>query len=292
MNLTEYENPSDPYAPRARASQTVAAQKRAAAASPGRPTHDTEPITPIGLATPARQYVPFGIGALVIILLMIGMASYQLSREGARPLQLTSVPTEAAPSVALAAPTLAPTAVPDVTTINAYAAPEGQLLGPIETDRMITPIAHYGGGWIQADVEGSGVVWLRKGDLPDVALTGPDLAPHTAAAPQTGQGLTISGQGSGNEWTPPENTPELEAEPTATPIVWPTSAPAAIPDFEKPDIRGTCQFVGCLGAKAVDLERAQACHALFWQYGNADPEKISEPDYSAVRACVWEGLYR
>lgn len=300
MRIEDYENPTtDPYAPRPDASKRVAAKHRASATQPGRPTHDTEPIEPIKSLS---RYVPFGIGALVLIMLMIGAASYQLaSLPAAKPLQIETAPAQAfvPPSQAAQEPTSAPIAQnPSTDMVNAYAAPDGALLGPIETTRQITPVAHYGSGWIQADVEGSGRVWLRAADVPGVALIGPDLAP-VAQQQQVGQGLTVdqSGGGSPNEWTPPEATPELvtatPAQPTAT-VVWPTSEPVEHrdDDFKKPDIRGTCQFVGCLGQNAVDLSRAQACHTLFWQYGNVDSETIPEPDYSAVRACIWEGLYK
>ena len=199
MELSEYEHPDDRYTPRPKASQAVAAAKRAA-------HHDTEPITP--LVTPARQYVPFGVGALLIMLLMIGMASYQLSRAPARPLQIETTPSSApafvAAPTAAPAPTSAPTAL--IATINAYAAPDGLLLGPIELDRAIVPVAHYGSGWVQANVAGSGLVWLRAGDVPDVALEGPDLAP-VAAQPQN----TI------NRWTPPASTPESTTGEKAAP---------------------------------------------------------------------------
>lgn len=67
----------------------------------------------------------------------------------------------------------------------AFASPDGVILGAIESTRAITPTAHYGDTWIQADVAGSGLVWLRASDAPDLALTGPDLAPRrpVAAAP-------------------------------------------------------------------------------------------------------------
>lgn len=205
MELNEYENPDDRYAPRARASQEVAAAKRAQ-------HHDAEPITPLVLPARTRQYVPFGIGALVLILLMVGAASYQLGHMPTTPLAITPGPSTAAflaaPSPeapqASPAPTSEATAVPSA--ISAYAAPDGLLLGQIELDRTITPVAHFGSAWLQADVEGSGLVWLRAGDVPDIALTGPDLAP--AAQQPSGQGVTIN-QSDDNtvEWTPPPATP-------------------------------------------------------------------------------------
>jgi hypothetical protein len=209
MDIADYETPEpdilrDDYEPRPKASQHVAAFHRAKAS---RPTHDTEPIQPIALPSTTRKYVPFGIGALVLIVLMIGAATYQLSHiESSKPLQITPqatvLPTDApAAAVSAPAPTSGPAATP--ATIGAYAAPDGQLLGPIELDRTIVPVAHYGSVWIQADVTGSGLVWLRAGDVPDIAITGPDLAPvaqQPAAQPQV------------SSWQPPVDPP-VAAEP-------------------------------------------------------------------------------
>jgi hypothetical protein len=299
MNLNDYQTPAaDPYAPDPRASQRVAAQHRAAAVAPGRPTHDTEPIVPLTRRT--RYAVPFGIGALMLIMLMIGAASYQLaSLPAAKPLQIETASAQAfanQPQEGPSAPTSATEA--PIAAISAYAAPDGALLGPVELSRIPTaPRAHYGTEWVQYDVTGSGLVWFRRSDV-NAVIAGPDLAPVAAQQqPQTGRGLAIdtSGGNDPNAWTPPEATPEAAppAEPTAT-VVWPTVAPVEHrdDDFKQPDIRGTCQFVGCLGQQAADLSRAQACHALYWQYGNVEAETIPEPDYSAVRACIWEGLYQ
>jgi hypothetical protein len=101
--------------------------------------------------------------------------------------------------------------------------------------------------------------------------------------PQTGRGEP-----------PPvvEPAPPADPPPPPEPTAWPTSEPVVVTDFAKSDIRGTCQFVGCLGQQGVDLARAETCHALFWQYGDTEAEAIPEPDYSAVRGCIWEGLYR
>jgi hypothetical protein len=183
MDLHDYVDPADPYTPRPKASQAVAAARRALGPAPD---------APVVRGTPVRQYLPFGIGALVLIVLMIAAASWQLSRMPAKPLQLA--PTDA-PARALAAPpTTAPAptsaSTPAAATIGAYAAPDGLLLGQIEADRPITPVAHYGVGWI-AYQDGAGLVWVRAVDRPDLALAGPDLAPRTAALPQTGQGFTL-----------------------------------------------------------------------------------------------------
>jgi hypothetical protein len=113
------------FAPRARASQEVAAAKRA------RPTHDTEPIQPL-VSRSNRHTVPLGVGALVLIALMIGMSTWQLSRTPAKPLQLQ--PTDAPAKSLVAPPTRAPaptseataTAAPTSTPAPTQAPPMGQ----------------------------------------------------------------------------------------------------------------------------------------------------------------------
>lgn len=76
MNLTDYEDPTDPYAPDPRASQRVAAQKR-------RRTDDDQ-----SSVTTVRPYLP--IGLLAVAALLIGSLSYGLSRQAPRPLQIGS----------------------------------------------------------------------------------------------------------------------------------------------------------------------------------------------------------
>lgn len=82
-------------------------------------------------------------------------------------------------------PSPIPATPPAVTgrLLIAFASPDGEVLGAIESTRLITPTAHYGDSWIQADVQGSGLVWLRTSDSPALAITGPDLAPRRAAPP-------------------------------------------------------------------------------------------------------------
>jgi hypothetical protein len=178
MQIEDYTDPTDPYAPRKGASKLAAAAKRE--------RQDDEPITP--RVIPARRYVPFGVGAIVLIVLMIGAATYQLP--GARPLAIATAParmfqTSHQASQEARTATIAPTPLPAV-MIPAYASPVGALLGEITADRQIVPVAHYGTGWI-AYQDGAGLVWLRASDRPDLALIGPDLAP-------AGRGLTTSNE--------------------------------------------------------------------------------------------------
>lgn len=76
--------------------------------------------------------------------------------------------------IATAPPPIVPTPAAQIervganTTVRAlvaYDAPDGQALGAIEAGRSYQVLASYGASWLQADVTGSGVVWLRAADL-------------------------------------------------------------------------------------------------------------------------------
>lgn len=90
-----------------------------------------------------------------------------------------------APQPTPAPAALVPTPIPQPPSptpvmLPAYAAPGGAELGEIEATRAITPTAHFGQDWIQADVAGSGRIWLRVRDWPQLAIVDPDLAPKPA----------------------------------------------------------------------------------------------------------------
>jgi hypothetical protein len=204
MNLNEYE---DEYAPRPRASQEVAAAKR---------QQDTVSTTPP--ARSVRNTVPLGVGALLIILSMVGMMTYQLAQAPAKPLALTPSPSViSAPVVQLAAPTAAPTSTPAMESyiIDAFAAPNGVVLGPVDLgSEVVQAVARAGVAWVQLQRPSGDRVWFKRSDLPanlSVPATLPDLSPRTAApAPQAGRGQGLTNN---NGWTPPEAT----AEPAAAP---------------------------------------------------------------------------
>jgi len=146
------------------------------------------------------------MGALAIVgLVAVFILFYAWSTPTAAPAQIERA-VIMPPTVPPARPTAAPTAEP-VRMLGAYAAPDGALLGQIEETRAITPTAHYGGGWVQADVSGSGRVWLRAGDMPSLALVGPDLAPRAE----------ISQAEAPAAWNPP--APVVEVAPTLPPTV-------------------------------------------------------------------------
>lgn len=76
--------------------------------------------------------------------------------------------------IATAPPPIVPTPAAQIERVGAnrtaralvaYDAPDGQALGAIEAGRAYQVLASYGASWLQADVTGSGVVWLRAADL-------------------------------------------------------------------------------------------------------------------------------
>lgn len=207
---------TDEYAPRSRAELQVKWAERR------RTTEDA----PAPRRAPSNA-LPIGVGAVLLIALLVAIV-HQFSttpplRTGgqteapARMFQTSSVAPQGGSGT-----TEAPTAI-SAAMINAYAAPDGALLGQIEETRQINPVAHYGSGWIQAEVAGSGLVWLRASDFPTLAIVGPDLAPQPA-----GRGLTNE-QGTNNEG-PPAATPAPPVDP------WPVSAPI-VPDPAAPNIK-------------------------------------------------------
>jgi len=157
------------------------------------------------------------VSAAVVVPLLLIALLYLSSARYAAP-AVAPIPT-----VAPSAPTAAPLpAAPPVAMLPAYAAPDGTQLGQSEATRAITPLAHYGSAWIQADVAGSGLIWLRAADFPALLIVGPDLAPRPTVAvapyaPPAVQGLGDGGWGLGA-------TPEQTPTPSAPAPTW--DAPA------------------------------------------------------------------
>ena len=209
MNLNDLETPPPTVDPTVRTPQQMAAAKRQRA--------QTEPDT----APVVRRAIPPAIVGAVGVLAVAGVLALAISQHGAlpapRPIS-TPAPTFVPFSVAAqdgpgATEAPRPTEAPAVATIGAYAAPDGALLGPIEVTRTMSPVAHYGAAWVQANVEGSGLVWLRVSDVPQLGLVGQDLsvASPAAAEPQTGQGMTLV--------QPPPPAAEPAPAPVEQPII-------------------------------------------------------------------------
>jgi len=64
----------------------------------------------------------------------------------------------------------------------AYDSPNGSVIGAIEQGRAYTVLARYGADWLQLNVSGSGVVWLRSVDVTGLPADVADLAPAPAPA--------------------------------------------------------------------------------------------------------------
>lgn len=147
------------------------------------------PDQTIRRSPPTKGEIASMIGMGLLLIALLGYL--YVSRASAPAVSLRSPATAPATPAATVQPsgdgTVTPSpilaATPAVTgrLLIAFAAPDGQPLGAIEATRAITPTAHYGDGWIQADVQGSGLVWLRASDSPDLAIVGPDLAPRQSA---------------------------------------------------------------------------------------------------------------
>lgn len=176
------------FAPDPRASQRVAAAKRAHPQ-----LDDDDAPLPMRHRPVAQQFVLGIVGVITVV----GVLALALSQGGTPSALKTTPAAQAFDTASKTSPTTSPAPTPEATaaprTIAAYAAPDGLLLGQIAAERAITPAAHYGSGWI-AYQDGAGLVWVRASDRPDLALAGPDLAPAVAppvpaVVPQTGRGM-------------------------------------------------------------------------------------------------------
>lgn len=139
------------------------------------------PLLGAPAATPTDTTKPPMIGrteravaiAAVVFGLVAAMAFNRLNAAAPATMpQLTAAPAALLPTPIPHSPS------PEAAMLPAFAAPNGARLGEIEATRDITPTAHYGDEWIQADVQGSGRIWLRASDWPALAIVGPDLAPR------------------------------------------------------------------------------------------------------------------
>lgn len=127
-----------------------------------------------------QELISAGLVVPLLLLAFLYISSGQPEKRTPVLSQATAMIAAPFPAPPQPVATVAPIAMRD-----AFAAPEGIRLGAIEATRAITAVAHFGADWIQADVKGSGKIWLRARDWPSLAITGADLerAPIYAAAP-------------------------------------------------------------------------------------------------------------
>ncbi len=152
---------------------------------------DLLPPSVAAVAAPARPAAPAVSGRVQLAvaisagLLLVFALSYLIGMRS--PAAPAATPPSPAPSP-VASPA-APTAAPQVAAVVAFAAPGGDVLGPISAAQAYHFTGRYGDGWLQSDVPGSGRVWIRRADLlldpSDLAAVArlPDLAPPPTAVP-------------------------------------------------------------------------------------------------------------
>ena len=139
--------------------------------------HTTAPDRAVPTKRPMSRAEYIGLSIVAIALAIVFVV--WLGSSGERP-AVAPQPAPAAPQE-YGGRTPVPPPTPEAVMLPAFAAPDGAELGQIEATRAITTVAHYGADWIQADVQGSGLVWLRVSDWPQLAIVGPDLAPQPTA---------------------------------------------------------------------------------------------------------------
>jgi hypothetical protein len=129
-----------------------------------------------------RQQIPRAILLPVLVFIVAGSISAinRLGSFAAAP----AIPTPTLPIVLIQTATPAPivptpaavvNVLPPVRYVTAWAAPDGDVLGPIPAPRLADVLARYGDTWVMVPWE-AGQVWVRAADvgLPNVA----DIAPH------------------------------------------------------------------------------------------------------------------
>jgi hypothetical protein len=122
--------------------------------------------------------------------------------------------------------------------VVAFAAPGGDVLGPIPEPAAGTIMARYGDAWLATSWEGS-TVWIRAADVGmQIADLAPPPAPQVVVQP-----VYVSAPAPAYAApTPTEQSYQVASDPP------PAAAPAVVrkEDFKEPDAAARCAFIGCL----------------------------------------------
>jgi hypothetical protein len=137
--------------------------------------------------------LPTPIAATICIFALLMIAAL-IGRLQQAPIA-AAVPTPALDPIIIIAsplPVVPPTAIPPAAQVAAltpnalrravvaYDAPAGNVLGAIEQGRVYSVLARWGSDWLQADVQDSGVVWLKADQVLDLPAGLADLEPTQA----------------------------------------------------------------------------------------------------------------
>jgi hypothetical protein len=179
------------------------------------------------LSLPRARWIelspPVAATICVFALLLIGLIVGRLQQTPAA----AAVPTPALDAIIIIAsplPVVPPTAVPPAAQVAAmppnalrravvaYDAPNGSAIGAIESGRTYSVVARWGSDWLQADVAGSGVVWLKADQVLDLPAGLADLEP----APQP-QVIYVAAQPAPAVATPEPHYEVTNAAPTLVP---------------------------------------------------------------------------
>lgn len=135
--------------------------------------------------------LPTPVAAAICIFCLLAIAA-MVGRIQQTPIA-AAVPTPALDPIIIIAsplPVVPPTAAAVIAAVPsnalrravvAYDSPaNGNALGAIEAGRIYHLLARFGSEWLQADVAGSGVVWLRSSEVLDLPADLADLKPTDA----------------------------------------------------------------------------------------------------------------
>jgi hypothetical protein len=133
--------------------------------------------------------LPLPVATCVVIFCLLSIAGLvgKVRSEHATVVQPTPgliilIATQAAVVVPTAAPIQVAAVAPNTLrrAVVAYDSPNGNVIGAIEQGRAYTVLARFGSDWLQADVVGSGAVWLKADQVLDLPADLVDLAPTAA----------------------------------------------------------------------------------------------------------------
>lgn len=213
----------------------------------------SEHLEPQAAAAPqASSRRTMGLVALATMLITVALIA--LAQSGPRTATPVATATPAvaavaAPStVAADAHTPTPATTPLPVAVIAYDAPAGSPIGALEPGRPYRPVARAGADWMQLEVNGSGLLWVRAADLGPLAADPPDTTPLPDAFPPTPTPSPTPVLPTATPWQPPPPVPTRD---------WsrqPCTSAEAVGRAESPD--GVLLVESCISQ--ADAERLLA----------------------------------